>query len=68
MGRLAVYRGTLRIGGRVDGPIAVANGTLHLLPGAEVRGDILVIGGRLIRAAGDGTTRDASGCTGTPRR
>ena len=50
VGRLAVYRGTLRIGGRVDGPIAVANGTLHLLPGAEVRGDILVVGGRLIRA------------------
>ena len=51
-GRLAVHRGTLRIGGRVDGPIGVANGTLHLLPGADVRGDILVIGGRLIRAAG----------------
>ena len=51
-GRLALHRGTLRIAGRVDGPIAVANGTLHLLPGAEVRGDILVIGGRLIRAAG----------------
>jgi hypothetical protein len=51
-GRLAVHRGTLRIGGRMDGPIAVANGTLHLLAGADVRGDILVIGGRLIRAAG----------------
>jgi hypothetical protein len=51
-GRLALHRGTLRIGGQVDGPIAVANGTLHLLPGADVRGDILVIGGRLIRAAG----------------
>ena len=52
VGRLAVHRGTLRIGGRVDGPIAVANGTLHLLEGADVRGDILVLGGRLIRAAG----------------
>ena len=51
-GRLALHRGKLRIGGRVDGPIAVANGTLHLLPGADVQGDILVIGGRLIRAAG----------------
>ncbi|HEX6669882.1 MAG TPA: polymer-forming cytoskeletal protein, partial [Gemmatimonadales bacterium] len=50
-GRLALHRGTLRVAGRVDGPIAVANGTLHLLPGADVRGDILVIGGRLIRAA-----------------
>ena len=51
-GRLALHRGNLRIAGRVDGPIAVANGTLHLLAGADVRGDILVIGGRLIRAAG----------------
>ena len=51
-GRLALHRGNLRIGGRVDGPIAVANGTLHLLEDADVRGDILVIGGRLIRAPG----------------
>ncbi len=51
-GRLALHRGNLRIAGRVEGPIAVANGTLHLLPGADVRGDILVIGGRLIRAPG----------------
>jgi hypothetical protein len=51
-GHLALHRGTLRIGGRVDGPVAVVNGTLHLLAGADVRGDILVIGGRLIRAAG----------------
>jgi hypothetical protein len=51
-GRLALHRGNLRIAGRVDGPIAVANGTLHLQAGAEVRGDILVIGGRLIRDAG----------------
>ncbi|MBA3316925.1 MAG: hypothetical protein H0T50_02400 [Gemmatimonadales bacterium] len=51
-GRLALHRGNLRIAGRVDGPITVANGTLHLLPGADVRGDILVIGGRLIRAPG----------------
>ena len=51
-GRLALHRGNLRIGGRVEGPIAVANGTLHLLRGADVRGDILVIGGRLIRAPG----------------
>ncbi|MGH7579620.1 MAG: BamA/TamA family outer membrane protein, partial [Gemmatimonadales bacterium] len=51
-GRLALHRGNLRIAGRVDGPIAVANGTLQLLEGADVRGDILVIGGRLIRDAG----------------
>jgi hypothetical protein len=52
VGRLGLHRGNLRIAGRVEGPIAVANGTLHLLPGADVRGDILVIGGRLIRGLG----------------
>ena len=31
-------------------PIAVANGTLYLLPGAAVEGEILVVGGRLIRS------------------
>ncbi len=51
-GRLAVHRGTLRIAGRVDGSVAVANGTLYLLPGAEVNGDILVVGGRLIASEG----------------
>jgi hypothetical protein len=49
-GRLALYRGSLRIASRVRGPIAVANGTLYLLPGADVEGDILVVGGRLIRS------------------
>jgi hypothetical protein len=48
-GRLAVHRGALRIAGHVRGPIAVANGTLYLLPGADVEGDILVVGGRLVR-------------------
>ncbi|MBA3258232.1 MAG: hypothetical protein H0T68_02050 [Gemmatimonadales bacterium] len=51
-GRLAAYRGTLRIAGRVLGPIAVTNGTLQLQPTAEVEGDILVVGGRLIRSPG----------------
>jgi hypothetical protein len=49
-GKLALYRGSLRIAGRVAGPIAVANGTLYLLPGAAVEGEILVVGGRLIRS------------------
>jgi hypothetical protein len=49
-GKLAMYRGSLRIAGRVVGPIAVANGTLYLLPGAAVEGEILVVGGRLIRS------------------
>jgi hypothetical protein len=49
-GKLALYRGALRIAGRVEGPIAVANGTLYLLPGASVDGEILVVGGRLLRS------------------
>jgi hypothetical protein len=49
-GKLAMYRGSLRIAGRVVGPIAVANGTLYLLPGAAIEGEILVVGGRLIRS------------------
>jgi hypothetical protein len=49
-GKLALYRGSLRVAGRVSGPIAVANGTLYLLPGAAVEGEILVVGGRLIRS------------------
>jgi hypothetical protein len=49
-GRLALFRGSLRIAGRVTGPVTVANGTLYLLPGAAVQGGILVVGGRLIRA------------------
>jgi hypothetical protein len=49
-GKLALYRGSLRIAGRVVGPITVANGTLYLLPGATVEGEILVVGGRLIRS------------------
>lgn len=49
-GRLALHRGALRVAGRVKGPIAVANGTLYLLPGAAIEGEILVVGGRLIRS------------------
>jgi Omp85 superfamily domain len=49
-GKLALYRGSLRIAGRVSGPVAVANGTLYLLPGASVDGEILVVGGRLLRS------------------
>jgi hypothetical protein len=49
-GKLALYRGSLRVAGRVAGPIAVANGTLYLLPGAAIEGEILVVGGRLLRS------------------
>ena len=49
-GKLALYGGSLRIAGRVAGPVAVANGTLYLLPGSAVEGEILVVGGRLLRS------------------
>lgn len=49
-GRLALHRGSLRISGRVLGSVTVVNGTLYLLPGAAIQGEILVVGGRLIRA------------------
>jgi hypothetical protein len=51
-GRLALFRGALRLGGRVRGDVTVINATLYLLPGADVEGDVLVVGGRLIRSAG----------------
>jgi len=50
VGQLALYHGSLRVAGEVTGSIAVANGTLYLLPEARVAGDILVVGGRLIRS------------------
>jgi surface antigen Omp85-like protein len=50
VGKLALYRGSLRLGGRVRGRIVVINATLYLLPGADVEGDVLVVGGRLIRS------------------
>jgi len=49
-GRLSLFRGSLRIGGRVRGNVVVINATLYLLPGADVEGDLLVVGGRLIRS------------------
>jgi len=51
-GRLALFRGSLRLAGRVRGDVVVINATLYLLPGADVEGDILVVGGRLIRSPG----------------
>ena len=63
-GQLALYRGSLRIAGRVAGPVAVANGTLYLLPGAAVEGDILVVGGRLLRSRAGAASRSGAGVLG----
>jgi hypothetical protein len=51
-GRLAIFRGSLRLAGQVRGDVVVINATLYLLPGADVEGDVLVVGGRLIRSPG----------------
>ena len=46
-GRIAMYRGTLRVLGRIDGPVTVINGDLVIGPGGVVRGSVLVVGGRI---------------------
>jgi hypothetical protein len=51
-GRLAIFRGSLRLAGRIRGDVVVINATLYLLPGADVEGEVLVAGGRLIRSPG----------------
>lgn len=45
-GDVAMYRGTLRVFGRVTGRVTIVNGSLIIGPGAEVDGEILLIGGR----------------------
>ncbi|MBM4186950.1 MAG: hypothetical protein FJ206_06525 [Gemmatimonadetes bacterium] len=45
VGRVAVYRGTLRVLGRIEGPVAVINGDLVVGAGGTVVGDVLVVGG-----------------------
>ncbi len=44
-GDLAIYRGTLRVVGRVTGRVTVINGTLIVGPLGTVEGDVLVLGG-----------------------
>jgi hypothetical protein len=51
-GPVAVYRGALRVGGVVEGPVTVINGNLVLLPGSRVAGAVLVVGGKLVRQEG----------------
>jgi hypothetical protein len=46
-GDLAVYRGTLRVVGRVTGRVTVINGTLIIGPLGTVEGDVVVLGGRM---------------------
>ncbi|HEU4454231.1 MAG TPA: BamA/TamA family outer membrane protein [Longimicrobium sp.] len=59
-GSVAVLEGSLTLGGRVDGDLAVVNGDLELLEGAAVTGTVTVVGGRVVgrerAAVGGGVT------------
>ncbi len=46
-GRVAVYRGAVRLAGVLEGSLTVINGDLLIQPSGEVQGDILIVGGRL---------------------
>ena len=47
-GPLAVFRGTLKVAGTIEGPVTVINGDMIIAPGGRVAGDILVVGGVLV--------------------
>ena len=47
-GKVAVWRGPLRVGGTIEGPVVVVNGDLELLAGGTILGDVLVVGGRML--------------------
>jgi hypothetical protein len=51
-GDVGMFRGTLRVMGRISGRVTVINGTLLIGPGAEVDGEVLLIGGRLLTQPG----------------
>ncbi len=51
-GPVALLRGILKVGGTIDGPVTIINGSLILLPGARLTGDVLVVGGRFVRQPG----------------
>jgi hypothetical protein len=44
-GTIAVYRGSVRLAGSLDGSLTIINGSLLMLPGSSVSGDVLVVGG-----------------------
>ncbi len=79
-GDVGVLGGPVRIAGRVSGSLLVVNGDLSLEPGAEIGGDVTVVGGMLegakdARVAGQTFTyreplryrRTASGIAYAPR-
>jgi len=53
-GPVALFRGTLRVMGRIDGPVTVINGDLLVGSAGVVAGQVLVVGGRVeVRPGGD---------------
>jgi hypothetical protein len=46
---VAVFGGSLRVDGRVSDGILVVRGDVQLGPAADVRGDVVIVGGSLIR-------------------
>jgi hypothetical protein len=44
-GNVAVYRGSVRLAGSITGSLTIINGSLLMLPGSAVSGDVLVVGG-----------------------
>lgn len=51
VGNVGVLGGPLTVAGRVEGRVVVLNGDLLLEPGAEITGDVLVLGGRVTGSA-----------------
>jgi hypothetical protein len=45
-GDVGIYRGTLRVMGRITGRVTIINGSLIVGPGGMVEGDVLLLGGR----------------------
>lgn len=52
-GALVVIQGDVRIRGTVDGDVVVVDGTLEILPGGAVRGDVRLVDARVVRDAGE---------------
>ena len=46
-GTIAVYRGSVRLAGTIAGSLTIINGSLLMLPGSSVSGDVVVVGGRI---------------------
>src|SRR5260370_32049602 len=51
-GNVAIRNGPALIGGRIQGSLLVINGDAILNPGADVTGNVLVVGGTISRASG----------------